>query len=285
MEDGFRLIISCLDEAFGRTGLSELVRALDGLLFSARRRTGPGTETMPNYIARFRTYVRRSATLSIKIPDELQAFLLLRKASLARDDRRGVLSSAGGILDLMAISTSPKNIYPDGERQPYDRQYRNKKQTLHPAAFANVMQKFEDDCDECMAGSDDDDGDTSDRGKCADGFVTEEEQGDTDAEFQDCEGALDELEEVYITYREAKARSQAIRNARGYRPRIQQGRRFGGRRWNRRSPQPPMRPKFVNAGAMALMAMLGRRRMYLQLAVVDTALIPSARMLIRTFNS
>ena len=47
--------------------------------------------------------------------------MLLRKSGLGRDDRRSALASAGGDLDLAAISKTLVNPYPDEELQAYDR--------------------------------------------------------------------------------------------------------------------------------------------------------------------
>ena len=109
---------------------------------------------MQNYISRFRTAVRKATSLNIQVPDELVAFLMLRKSALGREDRRLVLSSAGGVLDVTAISVALKNLYPDEELKLYDKNSRNRRQHQGQSNLADMLDKdasaffAEDDADE-----------------------------------------------------------------------------------------------------------------------------------------
>ena len=159
---------------------------------------------MGNYISRFRTSVRKATSLNVNIPDELVAFLMLRKSALAREDRRMVLSSAGGVLDATAIATALKNLYPDEELRLYDKSGKNKRMQ---AAQSNLVESMSEAYASFLQETDDDDDDlefvNQASGVLADAFLTKEEQEELDAEMADCEAVEDELEEAYFTYREA----------------------------------------------------------------------------------
>ena len=77
-ENGITLLMACLEENFGATDVADMVQAFDDLLFHTRRKTNPESETMQNYISRFRTAVRKATSLNIQVPDELVAFLMQR---------------------------------------------------------------------------------------------------------------------------------------------------------------------------------------------------------------
>ena len=78
-EAGMTVLWAALDEAFKNTDDTEKIKACEKLLYGSRRMTSPA-ETMQNYISRFRQAVRQGEKNGIKIPDLLQAFLLLRKS-------------------------------------------------------------------------------------------------------------------------------------------------------------------------------------------------------------
>jgi len=122
-DSGAQLIIAALDEAFMRSESSEIIQCMEDLIFGTRRKTNP-TETVHAYIARFRAVIRRSSAAGLTLPETLQAYLLLRRASLGRDDRRSVLASAGGELDPAQIINALKQLYPEEEMFSYDRAFK-----------------------------------------------------------------------------------------------------------------------------------------------------------------
>ena len=77
-ECGMNVLWAALDEAFKNTDDTEKIKACEKLLYGSRRMTSP-TETMQNYISRFRQAVRQSEKNGIKIPDLLQVFFATKE--------------------------------------------------------------------------------------------------------------------------------------------------------------------------------------------------------------
>ena len=110
----------------------------------------------------------------------------------------------------------------------YDRSYRARRATAHlmqgeanAASRVDVESEVSDKNEEFEPGF------------AAEGMVSQADQQELDEELADAETFLEDAEEVYVSYRDARNRSSAIRRARGFPPRVNavKKRAFTKRRW------------------------------------------------------
>ena len=75
---------------------------MEEFFFHAKKTAG---EPMLGYISRFRAAYRKMQRHGVtEVPELIQTYFLLRRAGLSLEDRRLALASAGGELDLGAVT-------------------------------------------------------------------------------------------------------------------------------------------------------------------------------------
>ena len=167
---------------------------------------------MTNYLARWRTTYRTAARNGVTLSDTLQAFLVLRRAGLNQDSRRQAFASAGGVLEIAALSRTLMSLYPDEELKAYDRNFKNKgnrSNMVGEVRLTSTTKDFEKGEAHVTFEDDDDDHD-------APGFsLNEAECNVVEQEIADSE---QRLETAALAFREAKFRSNALKKARGFGP-------------------------------------------------------------------
>ena len=102
---------------------------------------------MISYLANIRAACRKVQNRGIVVPDDLQAFLVLRRSSLSPEDRKLVLATAGGDLDLGAITTALKNLFAEDELRKADKKWeqeRDRGRAGARVAEANLDGHFDD---------------------------------------------------------------------------------------------------------------------------------------------
>lgn len=205
-EGGVARLMDVLRDAFSESGEAVTLSALEHLLFATRRERG---ENMKTWMAKANYAFRKAEARGAALPPVYIAFLILRRSGLSRDDRRSVLVANGGQLEPAGIANTLKRLYPDEELKEYDR--------THHRAFAATGGGDGDES------NDDEDDDDDEEGNVVveayDYLVRGAEQpGGPEAlqQYETCCAAMQETEESYLAFREAKRRSRMIENARGF---------------------------------------------------------------------
>ena len=108
--DGVNVILDTLAEAFQGEQGTELFDALEDTFHGPGRKKG---ERLHDHALRVQSNVRELAKQGVRLPDQVQGFLLLRRANLRTQARIAIMTLAGNSLSFSDVRKACKR-YADG---------------------------------------------------------------------------------------------------------------------------------------------------------------------------
>ena len=91
-EDGFMAVLTELDKAFQYDGRVEMPKALDRYFYSLQRKP---EQTLLSFCGEVRESVRELERHGIKLPKEVQGYVMLKRSGLTAEQKQLVLSQVG----------------------------------------------------------------------------------------------------------------------------------------------------------------------------------------------
>ena len=113
--DGVNVILDTLAEAFQGEHETELFDALEDTFYGPGRKKG---ERLHDHALRVQSDVRKLAKQGVRLPDQVQRFLLLRRANLRTQARIAIMTLAGNSLSLSDVMNACKRYAGELLRDP-----------------------------------------------------------------------------------------------------------------------------------------------------------------------
>ena len=223
-DSAFDDLMKTLDKAFQYDARVRLPQDFDGYFSHLSRKPG---ETLLSFITNHDEKLRKVEEHGIKIPDEVQGWLLLKKANVTREQRQMVVTQAPK-LEKLRVQESLFLILGQDHKaavSPLDRRPGSGRLFRRGAYAAEDDEYDEGDCDEGYDAyyeyDDMDDGVTYDES------WADESQFDADAAYYEAseagpsEGAdydVEAYDEAFAAYLDARRRFQDLKLSRGFYP-------------------------------------------------------------------
>ena len=113
--DGVEVILDTLAEAFQGEHERELFDALEDTFYGPERKKG---ERLHDYALREQSNVRELAKQGVRLPDQVQGVLLLRRANLSTQARIAIMTLAGNSLSFSDVRKACKRYADEFLRDP-----------------------------------------------------------------------------------------------------------------------------------------------------------------------
>ena len=113
--DGVNVILDTLAETFQGEHETELFDALVDTFYGPGRKKG---ERLHDYALRVQSNVRELAKQGVRLPDQVQGFLLLRRANLSTQARIAIMTLAGNSLSFSDVRKACKRYADEFLRDP-----------------------------------------------------------------------------------------------------------------------------------------------------------------------
>ena len=113
--DGVEVILDTLAEAFQGEHETELSDALEDTFYGPGRKKG---ERLHDYALRVQSNVRELAKQGVRLPDQVQESLLLRRANLSTQARIAIMTLAGNSLSINDVRKACKRYADEFLRDP-----------------------------------------------------------------------------------------------------------------------------------------------------------------------
>ena len=113
--DGAEVILDTLAEAFQGEHETELFDALEDTFYGPVRKKG---ERLHDHALRVQSNVRQLAKQGVLLPDQVQAFLLLRRANFSPQARVAIMTLAGNSLSFSDVRKACKRYADEFLRDP-----------------------------------------------------------------------------------------------------------------------------------------------------------------------
>ena len=215
-DDAFDKLIGLLDARFRHDKQTELPDAFEDYFFRSSRRP---RETLFDYIARIRLSTKKVAEHRITLPDEVQGWLLMRRAGLSEEQKTLVMSQIGMDLGFEKVAKTLQSTF--GQQQVMTD--RRQKSAVHYLEEGGDAQ-YDDDgyADDTYYQDDWYQQDWEDEYDEDGVYYGEEEQEEWYDEAAtgtyDQSHDVDEYDDVYSAYVDARKRMNDLRLSRGFYP-------------------------------------------------------------------
>ena len=199
----FDKLLALLDVRFKFDAKTELPDAFEAYFYKSERKP---KETMFDYVNRFVQLTRRVGEFNIKLPDEVQGWMLMRKAGLTTEQRQLIMAQVGTNLAFAQVSQVLQTTL--GQQHTTDDHRKRQKEAYYQDDDDIYYDDDPDDVyfDEHFDGESYDDTDWDD--SAAD-YYAEDAAGDWD---------VTEYDEIYTNYVDARRRMTDLKLARGFFP-------------------------------------------------------------------
>ena len=219
-ERAFDKLIALLDKRFLHEKATELPDAFEEYFFKSNRKP---KETLFDFIQRIRLSTRKIKEHGIELPDQVQGWLLLRRAGLSDAQKAMIMTQVASTLSMDTVADCLQKTFGQqsivSERhakqvhyQDYEPEYEDDIDEWTEADTYHVDYCYEDwyGGDQCQ----DDDWWQADHTDHWD----EEEQQIPEDDDEDPIQSVDQYDDVYTAYHEARQRMNDLRLSRGFYP-------------------------------------------------------------------
>ena len=225
-ENGLDVLLARLDKQWQYDDRVETSNIFDNFFFKVQRKTG---QTLMEYVTEFHQALREVSRLKVSLPDEITGWLLLRRAALTKDQQHLVQTQVGRNLTLKNVEQSMYQVFGQDYRQTYLPNTNKAKGFAKGKGRQHIMHADDsyDDGSEWQEFYETDEvywdaaGESPDHEEYYDpnDETWDDTYYETEESYQD-ESLFDiqEYDEAYTAYTDAKQRIQQLRQARGFYP-------------------------------------------------------------------
>ena len=199
--DGVNMILDTSAEAFQGEHATELFDALEDTFHGPGRKKG---ERLHDYALRVQNNVRGLAKQGVRLPDQIQGFLLLRRANLSTQAHIAIVTLAGNSLSLGDVRKTRERYAGEFLRDPKEHDVRGSHTVCVSQAKEALVKSEEQERDTVVETA----------------LAALAQESDTDMEETD-------VQEIVLAYKESRQLQEEQRVNRGFRPVT--GRTSGGK--------------------------------------------------------